>query len=710
MAFIGTLRNKAGTWVVIFVFVAIISFILQDLLGNNSVLLNNSDVGEIAGKDISIEEYNAAIKEREANYILNFNRKPGDREMVNLRQQAWELLVLRNAFRKEFEEVGIRVTDSELDDMLYGKNVDPNIAQTQAFINQQTGEFDRALVRQYMRSISDKEMPTDPQQAAMWQEQRTRWEFFQRDLAPGRERIKYENLLIKTNYITKAEAEQEYHNQTDVAEAKYVYIPFYSVSDSVEVSDSDLKAYYNSHKERFKTNEARDLKYVEFPVLASATDSAAVREEMNRIVTELSQTEDDSAFAASNTDGQEAFGRYNAGNVPAFVKADDLKKGNIVGPVLDGNAYKVAKVTDVVKDTVYSARAAHILIKWENETPEGKKAAKEKARGILNEIKKGASFAAKALEHGTDGTATKGGDLGWFTRRTMVKPFDDAVFNATKTGLLNDVVETDFGYHIISITNTKDNTSYNVAVIERVIGPSDATTNEAYRKAESFQSGLSSLKEFEERAKAEGLIIQDAKNIGSGDRRVGNLGEARQIVQWLYRDASEGEVSEVFDLQPEYAVAIMTGKTDEGYRSLESVKNEILPEVKKQAKAKIIIEKLKDAKGTLEEVANAYGEDAAVYTTADLKMNASSLQGAGFDPKAVGVAFALESGKRSEPFAGENGVLIMEVQNKTVAPELADYSPYETPIRQNVQTRSSFNIAEAIKEHANIEDKRYKFY
>ena len=207
MAFIGTLRSKAGTWVVVFVFVAIISFILQDLLGNNSVLLNNDDVGEIAGKDISLAEYQAAIQEREANYILNFNRKPGDREMLNLRQQAWELLVLRNAFQKEFDEVGVDVTSDEVEDMIWGKNVDDNIRQTQAFVNQQTGQFDKNLVIQYLNSIKD--VPTDPQQAAMWQEQRTRWELFQRDLAPGRERIKYENLLIKTNFITTAEAEKE---------------------------------------------------------------------------------------------------------------------------------------------------------------------------------------------------------------------------------------------------------------------------------------------------------------------------------------------------------------------------------------------------------------------------------------------------------------------------------------------------------------------
>src|SRR4051794_17978887 len=101
MALIGTLRNKMGTWVVIFVFVAIVAFILNDLLGNKSVLFGNNEAGEIAGHSISIEEYQQAIQEREANYILNFGRQPGDREMPTLRQQAWELLILRYAIQKE---------------------------------------------------------------------------------------------------------------------------------------------------------------------------------------------------------------------------------------------------------------------------------------------------------------------------------------------------------------------------------------------------------------------------------------------------------------------------------------------------------------------------------------------------------------------------------------------------------------------------------
>jgi peptidyl-prolyl cis-trans isomerase D len=70
----------------------------------------------------------------------------------------------------------------------------------------------------------------------------------------------------------------------------------------------------------------------------------------------------------------------------------------------------------------------------------------------------------------------------------------------------------------------------------------------------------------------------------------------------------------------------------------------------------------------------------------------------------------LENGKRSKPIAGENGVVVIELLNKTVAPAIADYSTYKTQIDQGNTNRSSYGIAEAIKENADIVDKRYKFY
>jgi peptidyl-prolyl cis-trans isomerase D len=702
MALIGTLRNKMGTWVVVFVFVAIAAFVLGDIFSGNSSILNwgRNSVGEIAGREITYEEFQSAIRERETSYFLQLGREPGEREMPAVRQQAWDLLISRHAIQPEFAKVGVVVTDDEIWDMIQGKNIDESVKQ--AFTNQETGQFERDRIVNYLNQL--KTMPEGS-------EMRVRWELFQRDLKPGRERIKYENLLIKSDYTTKAEAEREYHAQTDVAEVKYLYVPFYAVSDSaINVTDDALKAYYNKNIERFKTEESRDIKYVSVPIEPTHDDSLAVREDLDRYVQELRTAQDDSLYAAANTEGQNPYGKYTPATLPPFVNPDSLIEGKVFGPFLDGETYKVVKISRVFKDTTFTARAKHILIKWTDTSEAAKKEAREKAQKILQDIKGGADFAAKAREFGTDATASRGGDLGWFTAGQMVKPFQDAVFSATKPGLLNRLVETEYGYHIVEVTDTKNNNAYNIAVIERAITPSDATLNEAFRKAEAFASDISDLDDFQAAAKEHGLTVLEAKNILAGDRRIGTMGEARPVVQWLFRDASEGKISQVFDLEDQNVVAIMTDEVEEGYKPLDLVKDEITPTVRNELKGKAISEKLAGMKGSLEEMKTSYGEDANVYSTSDLKLSSNTLPSVGFDPQAVGAAFSLENGKRSGPLPGENGVVVIEMVNKTIAPALTDYTTYKTQLQQGDANRTSFAIAEAVKENADVVDERYRFY
>ena len=711
MAFIGTLREKAGTWVVIFVFVAIASFILADVFtGQQSSLFNTSnEVGTIAGHSVSLEEFQQMVREREANYIANFNREPTDREMPAIRQQAWELLIVRYAIQKQYDKVGVSVTTDEVWDLIQGKeeNIDANVKQ--AFTDPQTGVFDRSRVVSYLQEIQNPPQNADPRILQMWQQQKDRWELFQRDLRPGRQRIKYENLLIKTDYVTTAEAEREYHRQTDVAEIKYLFIPFFA-DTTTTVSNTDLSDYYNKNKEKFKTEEARNIQYVSFPVTPSKADTLEVKQAAERVAAEFATVEDDSLYALTNTEGPNAYTKYNVSSLPDFVKTSDLKKGNLIGPFLDNGSYKVMKVSDVSTDTISNARARHILIRWDDESAAAKKVAKDKALAILKDIKGGADFAAKAREFGTDGTKDRGGDLGWFSTGQMVKEFERPVFAATKTGLIGNPVETQFGYHLIDVTETKNNTAYTLAVVELRITPGDETTNETFRKAEEFATELSSVQEFRDRAKSSNLMSLEANNVTPNDRVIGALGEAREVIRWLFNEAETGKVSTVFDLQDQYVVAVMTGGVEKGYKPLEAVREEIRPTVQNLVRGNKIVARLGEAKGTLEELAAAFGNGANVYNSSDLKMSSNNLPSAGFDPVAVGVAFSLENGKRSKPFVGESGVLVIELQNKTVAPSIADYTAYKNTLQQAQTNLSTVNIAEAIKENSGIEDKRYKFF
>lgn len=711
MALIGTLRTKMTKFVVGFVALAMGAFIVgSDLFGSGPRSIfggSQNNIGEIAGTSISRDEFQNAVQERENDYTLSYGKQPGERERSFLQQQAWDLLIVQHAIRFQFEKTGVKVTTDEVWDMVQGKNVDPNVKQS---FTDSAGNFDRNRAVQYIKSLS-MPAPTNPQMYAQWAESKYRWNSFQKNLGLGRERIKYENLLIKSNYVTSAEAERAYHNQNDVAEAKILFVPFFALSDSsVKVSDSDLKDYYNKNKEKYKAKFTRSLNYVTFPVVASSEDSAKVRKDAEKIANDFKTVADDSVFAATNTEGKTPYSKYTNSNLPSTLTKDKLVKGNVIGPFLENDSYQVIKVVKVGTDTTYTAKASHILIKWEDATAEKKKIAKDKAKKILGEIKAGASFAAKAREFGSDGTASRGGDLGYFTSGQMVKPFQNAVFAAKKTGLLADVVETQFGYHIIDVTALKDNSSYTVASVELKIAPSDETHNAAYLKAQSFAAGLSGVDAFKAKAEKEKLNVLQANDLNSTDQRVNNLNDARKIVSWVFRDGSEGKVSEVFDLEADYVVAVMTGETEEGYRPFDKVKDEVTPAVRNILKGKQIIEKLNAQKGTLEEMAKLYGNDAVVNSSSDLKLSSNSMPGAGLDPTAVGRVFSLENGKRSAPFAGENGVIVLELQNKTTAPATENYSTFKDELTRNLNNKSGLNIAEAIKDGSNIKDRRYKFY
>ena len=106
-----------------------------------------------------------------------------------------------------------------------------------------------------------------------------------------------------------------------------------------------------------------------------------------------------------------------------------------------------------------SVRASHILFRVdENADAAAKKKVMDQAQAVLKEARGGADFAELAKKHSADGSAQQGGDLNYFTRGQMVPPFDQAAF-ALKPGEISDIVTTQFGYHIIKVTDHKPATT-----------------------------------------------------------------------------------------------------------------------------------------------------------------------------------------------------------------------------------------------------------
>ncbi len=702
MALINTLREKGGKFIIGFIAIAIGSFVLTDLLtGKNSILAGNDrNIGEIAGETITYDQFQQRVDVLVKNYASNFGRNPGADELASLRNQAWMLLVAEKSFQKEYDALGITVSPEELVDMVQGKNISPDIQRI--FVDKATGQFSKEQLLQTLSQLN-----ATPQGRAQWKQ-------FEESLIPARKRVKLDFMLSKSTFVTDAEAEREYMDQNTVAEIQYVHVPYYAINDSsVSVTDDELNTYLRNHADDYQADWSRSIEYVSFPIIASAEDSLGYRDELRDIKEDFAQAKNDSLFASINSDGGDTYKDYTINTLPDLLASNlnIIKKGTVIGPYIDNNNYVLYKLSDEYEDTVGVARARHILIKWDSDSEADKAKARTEANAVLRSVMNGVDFAETAKEKSKDGgSAINGGDLGWFSTGQMVPPFNDAVFGATKKGIVPKVIESQFGYHIIEVTEVPSFTHYKVATVGIEITPSDKTRDIAFRKADLFAGTTNNYEEFKANAEKEGYAILEASSIKPNDDNIPRIGKARQIVTWLFKDASEGTVSPVNELDDKYVVAVMTDEQEEGLSDLELVRLEVTQKVKNEKKAALISNKLKTLSGTLEEIANAYGNDASVYSASDLKLSATTITHAGKAPEAIGTVFSLKEGEVSRPVATDNGVVLVKLESITPAAEIADYSLHAGNLLRNRESRASYYLGKLIEDKAEVKDERYKFF
>ena len=718
MALINTLRNRAGKFVVFMVAAAIVSFTLNDLFGSgSSFLMGENNVGKINGQSISLGEYQQELQNQENAFRLYANRNPSENDKFTINDQTWRWLISNYAYSEQYEKLGLNVSRDEIWDMLQGNNIDPTIRSF--FTNQATGEFDRESFNSFMSSPASR----DPQSQFIWS-------VVFRSLGPSRERLKYENLVINSTYATAAEGKFAYHAQSDVADVEYIYVPYYSMSDTAvdaQVTESMVKEYYKNNKEKFKIEQQRSIEYGTFKVGASKEDSTEIRTEMEELKKDFISSKNDSSFAYINTEESSIpFGRYHHGIMPSKLKdqLDSLTENTVYGPYMDNGIYAMYKVGKIYTDSVKWARGRHIFFRAS--TDEEKALVRDEAQAVLQEIKDGANFALKANQHSDDQqSAQMAGDLGWVPSNANVPGQEnliEAITGATSALLVPEVVETDLGLHIVEVTEPATSKMYEIATVSRTFSPSNYTVDDIFRKADNFQSSVSDIESFRSAANEAGYAVLSENDLTLMERFVGNLGNARGIVQWAFRDGEVGKVSDIFDIDDSYVVAVVTAKNEEGYQDLNAktfrgavevfpVKEKIKVELRKKLKAEKIIAALNSHTGSLNEIAEAYGEGASVYTAPNLKLESNSIPSPGFDPVAVGKFFSLKDGETSAPFRTDNGVYIAKLNNKTIAPEVADYAAFTLSVETVVKNAiSDSKIDNLIRKNANIEDKRYLVY
>jgi peptidyl-prolyl cis-trans isomerase D len=383
----------------------------------------------------------------------------------------------------------------------------------------------------------------------------------------------------------------------------------------------------------------------------------------------------------------------------------NLPTGGVFGPYVFNDFQAISKM--VGKKANASAKASHILIAYAGAPQSAATRTKEEAQAFANTLLAQAKanpdgFANLAMTNSDDpGSKNNGGEYDNIAPGQMVPTFNDFVFN-NSVGAIG-MVETDFGFHVIKVTGKYD--AVLLGTVAQKIQPSDATVDATYSKASQFESDAMENKDFAALAKKEGLEVVSVPALKPIDEFIQSLGAQREIVRWTFSKNTKINDIKRFETPQGFVIAKLKGKNETGLLSVEEARQVVDPILRNKKKAELIKKKMS---GTgLEAIAKASG--ASVIPASGITMKTPVIPNVGNEPKIVGKAFNLASGKTSEILEGNSGMFVILAKSETKAADLPSYATY---INQEGAQNQGYAVSKAysaLKEKATIKDNRASF-
>lgn len=706
MAALQNIRNKGGILVSIIIGIALIAFIVDpSILGNPASYRNK--VGEVAGTSIGIQEYQQRITENEE-MIKQMNGVVGltDEQQYMIRENTWEQIVAEIILNEQYEELGIGLSGDELYDVLLGNNMSPAIAQL--FADPTTGQVDKQRAVETIKYLINAPAGTP---------EKNYWLNMEQQIKASQLQTKYMTLIAKGLFVTDEEAKAYLEDASVNADLSYIVKSYNTVSDSaVQVTNNEIRDYYNSHGYLFQQPESRQIAYVNYDITASAQDIQETEKWVADLKEEFAEATDALEFADLSSEEKFPSIYYKKGEVdnPELDKfLFEEKSADVFGPYMQSNAYRIARVADrrMLPDSV---RARHILVVPMQNDVEG---AKLLADSLAQVIRQGGDFEEIARTYSADqNSAVNGGDLGWFTRDQMIQPFSDSVFFSKRREV--KVVATQYGFHVVQLTDmTKPVEKVRLAIVSKEITPSQETVNKIYNDARTFASNLNTEADFEAAVEKYGQTKRLA-NLTKNDRTISGIENGREVVREAFLADGEGQVlttkdkSPIFETGDKFTIAVLVSIKEEGTAPLNTVAGNIKRELIRQKKAEIIAKDLeKSLSGSESLLSVAQKAGAEVIDATDVNFNSIQLPGAGIEPKVIAQIMEMPENQLSRPIEGNQGVYVVMVTAKhtlEVTPEqIAQEKLQLTGLNIN---RVNYQLLPALEKKNEIVDERYKFY
>lgn len=621
-----TMRDNASSWIIKILLIAIaIVFVLWGV--GNYGEKGQTEAAVVNGEPISMDAYrqtyNNLVEQQAKRYGGKLDAKT--LEMLNLEQQAMDSLIEKQLMLQEARRLNIRVSDKAIADQ---------IQQMEVF--RENGKFSNS---RYKRILAANRLAPDE---------------FER---MQRESLIIENLrrMIESGIkVSDDEARKWYNWNNQSVQLDYVF--FDMTRYNPEVEEDEIKAYFEEHKDKYKTDPEIQVAYIHF----------APEQFMDKVKVEDAEIKS----------------YYNSNPDEFFVE----KK----------------------------VKARHILFKVDKEAdPELVKSQHKKALEVLEKARSGQDFAELAKKYSEGPTSEKGGDLGEFTKDQMVKPFSDAAFSL-KPGEISEPVLTDFGWHLIKVEDvTEERTKPFEEVKEEIANKLKMKKAErmAFEEADDFRIQLYSDDKLETLGEKHGYTVS-ATEFFTKKNPPQELKSDRQRFASRAFQLEKGIISSVEKINNGYYLLQVIGENEAKPAALsdvkETVKTEVLGKKRRELAKKAaddFLSSVKEEGSTMEEAAK---EAELELKTTDFFNRNENIPEIGYEPGIAKAAFelTLKTPFPEEPIQTQRGFYVIRL-NQVKVPDDEEFAQKReetyTRLKRVKEYRAFQSWLEELKSNSEIE-------
>jgi hypothetical protein len=350
MVSLSKLRKRSGL-VIGGIGIAMLAFLLGDLLNSGNSLFsgNSTTIGKVNGQVIDYRDFE--LKAKMLDRISNSTQDPN-----SLRDNLWDEKVSEIIYFEQYDKLGVNISSEELAGLTFGYNSEVMSPTAKQFFGTSVNDISSQELASIIKQINEN----DPQ----------RWLYFESIIRKERLFNKYLNLIKSGLNTSKSDIDIHFSEQSKKITGKYIFKPF---DMSIEVSESEIKSYYNENKETYKQDEKREISIAIFDIIPTESDKNMIKNRLTDLI------EDKKVFNVNNNNNDNIPGFKSTKNVKLFVdKYSDKtfdstyyakgqlsplieeimrseKIGFVYGPYEENGSYKLARLNDIKSDSIQVA-------------------------------------------------------------------------------------------------------------------------------------------------------------------------------------------------------------------------------------------------------------------------------------------------------------------------------------------------------------------